>query len=352
MTRVPTGHTDHGVPTEKRWRLGEAPWRPDQPFPPHARVLIDNDFSGDPDDLFQIVHHLLSSGLEIRGVICSHLRPGDPWDTSDDTAASAVAVAKDVFARMGLESTDAILKGASVPMPDMETPQGSEASRAIIAEAMREDTDLPLFYVAGGGLTDLATAYLLEPRIASKLVLVWIGGLEHDGLATPPVGAMPVEYNLLIDVPAARVLFEAPDLEIWQIPRDVYRQCLVSEVELRRRVAATGPLGQYLYDEIRFVMSPHHHHHEPMPESYALGDSPLVLVTALRSTFEPDSTSSAHVLKPTPQITADGTYRPMSGTRLMRVYTRVDVRLMFEDFYLKLEEFAAWQASNPIPSTN
>jgi hypothetical protein len=29
----------------------------------------------------------------------------------------------------------------------------------------------------------------------------------------------------------------------------------------------------------------------------------------------------------------------------MRVYTQVDVRLMFEDFYVKLEEFAEWQAS-------
>ncbi len=29
----------------------------------------------------------------------------------------------------------------------------------------------------------------------------------------------------------------------------------------------------------------------------------------------------------------------------MRVYTSVDQRLMFEDFYLKLEEFEAWQAS-------
>lgn len=345
MTRVPTGHTDHGVPADKRWRMGEAPWRADEAFEPQSRILIDNDFSGDPDDLYQLVHHLLSPSVDIRGVICSHLRPGDPWDLGEDTAANALAVAQDVFARMGLESTELLIKGAAAPMPSMTEPQDSDAARAIIAEAMREDTDKPLFYVAGGGLTDLASAYLLEPAIASRMILVWIGGLEHDGLATPPLGAMPTEYNLLIDVPAARVLFEAEDLEIWQIPRDVYRQCLVSEAELRRRVAKTGPLGQYMYDEIRLVMSPKHHKHDPMPESYALGDSPLVLVTALRSTFEPDSTSSRHVLKPTPQLTADGTYRPMSGTRLMRVYTQVDVRLMFEDFYLKLEEFAEWQAS-------
>lgn len=345
MTRIPTTITDHGVPEGKRWHLGETPWRADRAFPPHARILIDNDFSGDPDDLYQLVHHLLSPSLDIRGVICSHLRPGDPWDPSADTAENALLVARDLFARMGLESTELLFKGAANPMTSMEDPQESPAIRAIIAEAMREDADSPLFYVAGGGLTDLASAYLLEPGIASRLILVWIGGLEHDGLAAPPANAMPIEYNLWIDIPAARVLFDAPDLEIWQIPRDVYRQCLVSETELRRRVATAGPLGRYLYEEIRHVMSSDHHHHEPMPESYAMGDSPLVLVTALRSTFEPDSTSSKHVIKPTPQITSDGTYRPMTGTRNMRVYTQVDVRLMFEDFYLKLDEFAEWQAS-------
>lgn len=344
MTRVPQVVFDHVQP-EKRWRIGETPWLSDQPLRPHARVLIDNDFSGDPDDLFQLVHQLLSPSLQIRGVICSHLRPGDPWDLSEDTAQNALLVAGDVFARMGLESVELLVKGAARPLASRNAPYDNDASRAIIAEALRQDVDSPLFYLAGGGLTDLASAYLIEPRIAERIVLVWIGGGEHDGLAAPPVGAMPIEYNLLIDVLAAQVLFGAPELEIWQIPRDVYRQCLVSDVELRRRVAATGALGRYLYDEIRYVHSPMRTHLAPVPESYALGDSPLVLLTALRSAFQPDSTSSRYVMKPTPQITADGAYRPMSGTRQMRVYTQVDVRLMFEDMFLKLAEFAEWQGS-------
>lgn len=194
-------------------------------------------------------------------------------------------------------------------------------------------------------LTDIASAYLLEPEIAKGMTLIWIGGPEHDGLALPPHNAMPIEYNLLIDVKAGQVLFGAQDLEIWQIPRDIYRQCLVSEAELRLRVAKSGRLGQYLYDEVRVVMDLVRHYGMPMFESYALGDSPLVLLTALRSAFEPDSSSSAYVEKATPEITDEGTYRPMRGTRPMRVYTQLDVRLMFEDFYLKLQEFAHWQAS-------
>jgi inosine-uridine nucleoside N-ribohydrolase len=341
MTRVPSAIAT--PPAEKRWRLGESPWRADAYGPVSARVIVDNDFSGDPDDLFQLVHHLLSPGVDIRLVVGSHLRADDPFDPSEDTAANAVIVARDVFARMGLESTEVIVKGSSHGLRAVDEPEDSEAARAIVAEAMRDDTDLPLFYVAGGGLTDLASACLIEPRVASRLVLVWIGGSEHDGLAVPPPNAMPIEYNLLIDVTAAQVLFDAQDLEIWQVPRDAYRQCLVSDAELRLRVAATGPLGGHLYDEVRHVADMVARYGMAMPETYALGDQALVLLTVLRSPFEPDPSSSAHVAKPTPQMTADGAYRPMAGTRPMRVYTRLDTRLVFEDFYLKLQEFAAWQ---------
>lgn len=344
MTRVPGPPIDHDVPLSKRWRLGETPWR-NRAFPaPRSRVIIDNDFSGDPDDLFQLVHHVLSPAVDIPLVVASHLRPGDPMDPGPETARNARAVAADVFARMGLDSTERIYEGASQAMVDTTTPQVSAAARAIIAEAMRDDVTTPLFYAAGGGLTDLASAFLLEPRIAQRLILIWIGGPEHDGLALPPMDAMPIEYNLLIDINAARVLFGAEDLTIWQIPRDVYRQCLVSDVELRRRVASCGALGRYLYEEVVHEQQRVHDHGLEVCESYALGDSPLVLLTALRSTFQADSSSSSYEERPTPELTADGTYRPVRGARPMRVYTQVDVRLMFEDFFLKLDEFTRWQA--------
>jgi len=346
VTRVPQPGTDHGVPAAKRWHLGEQPWR-ERPFPPaQTRVLIDNDFSGDPDDLPQLVHHLLSPSVDTRLVVASHLRPGDPFDPSVTQAANAELIVRDVFARLGLESTDVIVRGAERGLVDCHTPQPASAVDRIIAEAMRDDVDTPLFYAAGGGLTDLASAVLIEPKVAERLTLVWIGGPEHDGLALPPVGAMPVEYNLLIDVVAGQVVFDCPKLEIWQVPRDRYRQCLVSDVELRRRMASAGSVGQFMYDEIAALQDRLAHLGMPVSESYPLGDQPLVLLTALRSIFEADASSSKYVEVPTPRFTAEGRYLPTRGTRPMRVYTDLDVRLMFEDFFHKLAEFSAWQLAD------
>ncbi len=344
MTRVPTGSESPRPHPTRTWRLGETPWR-SSAFPgARARVIIDNDFSGDPDDLYQLVHHLLSPSVEIRGVIASHLREGDPFDPGPDTAANAELVVRDVFARMGLTSTEVIHRGSSRLLPDTSTPVESPAVDHIIAEAMRTDTTAPLYYAAGGGLTDIASAILRRPEIADRLTLIWIGGLEHDGLAVPPPAAMPIEYNLLIDVAAGEVVFGPGGPTIWQVPRNVYRQCLVSDVELRLRVAGAGALGEYLYQEVDLVNRRATTQLRGPGETYALGDSPLVLLTALQSLFEADSSSSFHAVRPTPLITPDGTYRAVHTARPMRVYTQVDVRLMFEDLFLKLGEFCRWQA--------
>lgn len=343
MTTIPGPRPgiDHPVP---RWKLGEHPWRGAAPqAPARARIIIDNDFSGDPDDLYQLVHHLLSPSVDTRLVIGSHLRDGDPFDPGPGTADHAVLVVRDVFQRMGLESASVIVAGSERPLADRNTPRASECVDAIVAEALR-DVDTPLFYVAGGGLTDLASAYLTEPRIAERIRLVWIGGREHEGLAFPPPNAAAVEYNFRIDPIAAQVVFNDSEMDIWQVPRDVYRQCLVSDAELRLRVATAGPLGRYLYDEVATVLSGVARMTGGAAETYALGDSPLVLLTALQSLFEPDTSSSRHVTMPTPALDDEGGYRDVPGARPMRVYTHVDTRLMFEDFYLKLSEFAQWSS--------
>jgi purine nucleosidase len=77
-----------------------------------------------------------------------------------------------------------------------------------------------------------------------------------------------------------------------------------------------------------------------MGETYCLGDQPLVLLTALHSTFEADPSSSSYVTRPTPRMTAEGWYEDRADGRPMRIYTQLDTRLMFEDFYAKLAAFA------------
>ncbi len=304
-----------------------------------VRVIVDNDFSGDPDDLFQLAHHLLSPSVSIPFVIGSHLAAGDPFDPSATQADNAARIARDLIERMGMDVP--VLAGSNVGMTRPDAPIDTPAARAIIAEALRDDTDLPLFIALGAGLTELASALLLEPSIAERLTAVWIGGGEHEGLAVPPIGVGPVEYNLNIDVPAAMAVFNDTAVAIWQCPRDLYRRALVSFAELDARVRPAGELGAHLAGAIDGLVGMVEAHGRAMGETYVLGDSPLVLLTALQTAFEPDTASSSHVVIPTPRMNAAGQYEPNPGGRPMRVYTRIDTRLMFEDLYAKLARFAA-----------
>ena len=335
-------------PAPKQWKLDEHPWQPRRFPAPTMRVIVDNDFSGDPDGVWQLAHHLLSPAAKVPLVIGSHLRPltaNSPLQ-GQDTAAAAAEVARDLFARMGILDVDRVFAAASTPMIDMETPQDTPAVRAVIAEAMRDD-DLPLFFAAGASLCTLASAILIEPQVASRLTLVWIGGPEHGGLGTPDPGALPIEYNLYADINAARVCFDNQDLEIHQVTRQMYRQCLVSESMMRQRVRLLGPFGEYLYEVIADKRDQFHGRvGKPAGESYAMGDSPTVLLTALRSMFEPEASSSFYTAVPKPVITSDGQYRPIYGTVPMRVYTHLDTYLMLEDFFAKIAEFSAWQATD------
>lgn len=318
------------------------PWRKDL-IEPRIRVISDNDYSGDPDGLIQLAHHLLSPSVEVRAVIGTHLRAGDSWAKSPDgdEVAAAVAAAEKIVDLCGRTGQIQVLAGAPGPMIDEHTPQDSPGIRFIIEEAMREDTDIPLFMLCGGSLTEIASAYLHEPRIADRLTVIWIGGHEYEGLAVPPPGAPDLEYNLHEDVAAGLAFFNHSKLNLWQIPRDQYRHVLASRAELKVRMDGRGDLGTHLYSALATVANDLARSGYKAGEVYCLGDSPLVLLTALQSTFEPDPASSRYVTMKCPNLLPNGLYEENPNGREIRVYTLLDNRLLLEDFYAKLALHAA-----------
>jgi len=239
-----------------------------------------------------------------------------------------------------LENEVHVYTDKSQSMIDVVTPIDSDAVQAIIKEAMRTDTDLPLFVVCGGGLTNIASAYLLEPKIADNLTLVWIGGPEYTDIAIPPPGFTTLEYNLGIDIKAAQVVFNTSTIDVWQVPRNVYRQPIMSDAELLTRVkgkgALKGALGNHLFEVMQSALVKLDTWNIPMGEVYIYGDNPLVLLTAIQSSFEPDPSSSTYVVKQAPNINDLGAYETNLEGRNIRVYHQLDNCLLFEDFYAKL----------------
>jgi inosine-uridine nucleoside N-ribohydrolase len=299
------------------------------------RVISDNDYSGDPDGLVQLAQHLLSPSVDLRAIVGSMLASYDPSYTP--WSARDAAVAAGTVAELAGRPDVPVFEGANAPLEHRSRAQRSAAADLIVEEARRHDTTLPLFVTCGGGLTNIASAWLQDRRIAQHLTLVWIGGPEHPELAPPLETLLPVEYNLSIDPLAAQVVFNDSDLDIWQVPRDAYRQVLASRSELLSRMRSAGALGAHLFSALEAIREPLSAFGLHIGETFVLGDSPLVLLTALQSSFDPAPSSCRWVERPRPSINPDGTYRPSSLDRTLRIYTDLDCRLLLEDLYAKLQ---------------
>lgn len=291
-----------------------------------AKVIVDNDLSGDPDGLFALAQQVLCESVDLRGVIGAHVGGGGGPMGRGDQAVASVQKANDLLEAMGLSGKFTVAKGASARMERPDVPQDSEGARLIIEEARRCTPERPLFVCMGGPLTDVSSALLLAPEIASNIIVIWIGGQEYPfGHPQPWGGISEVEYNLDLDIPAARYLFNDSSVRLWQVPRDMYRQCLYSFVSMERHIRPLGAVGAYLMDSLerwrRFSAG----------AVYCLGDSPLVLLSSLQAFFEPDTASSDFTQTPAPFITEDGRYDFSRAGRAVRVYTRIDTYLMFKD---------------------
>ena len=305
-----------------------------------VKVIIDNDFCGDPDGLFQLAHQVLCTTCDIRGIVGGHLtgKANAGFTSRTDQATESCEKANAVLDLMGMKGKYKVVPGSEQPLASTETPIESEGARLIVDEARKCTKDKPLFVLCGASLTNIACAHLLDPSIDDKVIVVWIGGQEYEGInGYPPPGYSKVEYNLNLSIAAGQVVFNKSTMRIWQVPRDVYRQCQYGLDEIKVKIAPYGKVGKYLYDSLMKTVTMCEQFGIAMGETYILGDSPLVLLSALQTGFEQDPASSYYKYVQAPTINDDGSYGLNHDGRLIRVYYRLDSRLMFGDFEAKMQ---------------
>ncbi|WP_346854567.1 nucleoside hydrolase [uncultured Draconibacterium sp.] len=289
------------------------------------RVIIDNDFGGDPDGLVQLGHQLLSPTTEIRAIIGSKNDAAFP--KINDPVGKAVEDVNNLLAVMKLEGKYQVFKGSNENMT-LDKPVDSDGARAIITEAMKTNEKLPLLVLCGASLSTVASAWLLEPAIADKLTVIWIGGEPYKG-----VGKIS-ETNLMISIPAAQVIFNKSMIALWQIPRDTYDNCVFSFAEMKTKMACHGELGKFIYDKLNQRINLLNSYFRG--ETYTMGDSPLVLLSGLQGFYDKVPSSSECINRKAPLISDDRFYIENPNGRPITVFTNIDTRLMFDDLEAKL----------------
>lgn len=284
-----------------------------------VRLIVNTDAKNEADDQFAIVHALLSPKFENVGFIAAHY-----GDRHDDAMQRSYKEIETVFDKMGFSKENMIFRGAETKIKDKKTPIISEGAKLIVQEAMKND-DRPLFAVFLGPLTDLACAILMEPKIATRMKAIWIGGGCY------PAGG--VEFNLGNDIDAANIVFQSK-MEIWQVPKNVYEMIPLSLAELEYKIYPYGEIGQYLLKQLD------EHVKEDIPrtsdfrsgESWVLGDNPAIGLLLYEQRFEFEWTNA-------PFITNEMNYVKSQFNRPIRVYKNIDSRLFLDDLFAKVALF-------------
>lgn len=171
---------------------------PNQPID----VVMDTDTYNEIDDQFALAYLIRSpEKLNLQAVYAAPFFNTKSIGPRDGMEKSFEEI-KHILALMGEERRiDQVFQGSCTYLPDEQTPVESPAARDLVQRAMQRNPDGdPLYVAATGAITNVASALLIEPAIADRIVVVWLGG---NAMGWPHAS----EFNLEQDVAAARVLF-------------------------------------------------------------------------------------------------------------------------------------------------
>ena len=285
------------------------------------RVIIDTDAACEADDPFAIVQALLSPKLIVKGILAEHFNEKGSVQKSYDEIMT-------ILNAMDLKVP--VLIGEEDPVDAAGWPDSvSEAAEFIISEAMREDPK-PLYILCQGAITNLAAALHRKPAIKDRIRVIWIG---THGVSDKPAPFR--EFNAGNDVTAANYVLES-GADIWLVPSDVYTSITVGLAELKLKVLPCGRIGKHLYENmIDYNLSPRAGWTQG--ESWSLGDSPAIAIA-----LNPEC--GRYVYTQAPHVGEDTSSSSRPGNPVIRVYKSVDSRYILEDFFAKLQLFAAGKA--------
>ena len=161
-------------------------------------AVIDTDAYNEIDDQFAISYALRSpERLKVQALYAAPFLNHRSVSPEDGMVKSEKEIHK-LLALLGEERE--VYAGSRTYLPDENTPVISPAAEDLSRRAMAYSPEKPLYVVALGAITNVASALLLNPAIADRIVVVWLGG---HSLEWPDNR----EFNMQQDVAAARVVY-------------------------------------------------------------------------------------------------------------------------------------------------
>mgnify|MGYP003631114419 FL=1 len=160
-----------------------------------------------------------------------------------------------VFEHCGVDPEGMVYRGSPAYLSDFDSPLNTEAARFIIERA-RAEPETPLYILAMGALTNIASAVLMAPDIIKSIVLVWTASFPSYA----PFCNRP-SLNLVQDKLASRLIFDCGVPHVYLPGYHVGAQLSISLPEMEQFVKGKGAIGDYLH---------HLYTHNPLHKKYVI----------------------------------------------------------------------------------
>ena len=288
-------------------------------------VVLDTDAFNEVDDQYAIsymVRH--SEKFNIKGICAAPFTNPISASAQEGMNKSYDEIFK-VLKLNGKEELGALVhKGSESYLSDETTPVESDAADFMANLAKEYTAQKPLYIVAIGAITNVASAILKNPEMKETCVIVWLGGhAQHIPLPA-------YEFNMRQDIAAARIVFGC-GAPVIQLPcKGVVDRFITTQWELIHWIVGKNELCDYLYE--RTVKK---------AESYAKGlpwTRPIWDVTAVAWLLDTEGKFMESRLIPSPIPEYDHRYAADQDRHLIRYVYRINRDELFDDLFRALGE--------------
>jgi len=289
--------------------------------PPRVRsaIVLDTDTYNEIDDQFAVVYSLLSAeSVEVEAIYAAPFHNDRSSGPGDGMEKSYEEILR-VLERLGRRPEGLAYRGSRRWLASPDEPVESEAAADLVSRAMAQ-RDGPLYVLAIGAITNVASALLMEPRLVERIVLVWLAGQPHYWRSAS-------DFNLSGDLVASQVVFDS-GVPLVHIPCiHVTEQLRTTVPELERYVKGRGAIGDYLFGIFRDYVA----------DGYARSKEIWDIITVaymVNPGWVPSDVVHA------PRLTDQTTWSADNARHFMRVAVSVKRDAVFADLFRKLESAA------------
>lgn len=200
-------------------------------------AILDTDAYNEIDDQFALAYMLRSKDkINVRAIYAAPFFNSLSTSAKDGMEKSYDEIMK-LLGLLGEEVE--VYKGSETYLPNEKNPVLSDAVQDLVTRARGYSPERPLYVVAIGAITNIASALLVAPDIADNIVVVWLGGHARHFSHTN-------EFNMMQDFAAARVVMSsgAPFVQLPCV--GVVSEFYVTRYELEHWLKGKAPLADYL----------------------------------------------------------------------------------------------------------